>query len=354
MPHINRIVVRHYRMPLTSPYNLSFTTLNHLDSYVVNLEIDEKNTGFGEVVPLDGYFRENSSSVLKNILTFAETLPGMSELETGKYIQSKLSVSTMACSPFLAGLEMLSGEFNCTNISVPLVGIMSTEEAAPLDKLKALTISGFKTIKIKIGQDVDNDIRQSLPLLQHLNDNQKVRFDANQAYELEAAKLFLKTIVNYKRQVEYVEQPLGIDSWDDTEKLIKESEVNVMLDESIGDVHDIESAARIGASHVKLKLFKHGGIRETGKLALLANKKGLKVILGNGVATDIGNLAEGFAYKAFRSCFEETTEANGFAKCISSLTNQPPKLIKNRMEWQGKKKLVLSDTNMIREWVYEK
>ena len=162
----------------------------------------------------------------------------------------------------------------------------------------------------------------------------------------------MNAIKSNNRYIEYVEQPLDINAWDDCEKLLRQSEIAIMLDESISNEDDIRLAAKIGVSHIKLKLFKHGGISETGNLALIAKKLGLKVILGNGVSTDIGNIAEAYIYNMFRSQFEKTTEANGFTKCVFSLTNNPPKLTGNKLMWKYSDSLKLTENKILEKWKF--
>ncbi len=90
-----------------------------------------------------------------------------------------------------------------------------------------------------------------------------------------------------------------------------------MLDEPIVDFTSIDKARSIGVNYVKLKLYKQGGIIELIAHAEYANQNGLKVILGNGVATWPSNQVELSVYAENRSWFSGVHEANGYIKVLS-------------------------------------
>ena len=88
-----------------------------------------------------------------------------------------------------------------------------------------------------------------------------------------------------------------------------------MLDESIVTDQDIYKAKSIGIEFIKLKLFKQGGIKEVVQQAQLCKLLGIKVVLGNGVATNLSNQIENHIYSS-NPIFYGASEANGFLKII--------------------------------------
>lgn len=83
---------------------------------------------------------------------------------------------------------------------------------------------------------------------------------------------------------------------------------------------DIDRAAEIGASFVKLKLMKMGsldallsGLRRIGEL-------GMTAVLGNGVASDIGCWMEACAARDFLS---NAGEMNGFLRTANPIVANP-------------------------------
>ncbi len=110
-----------------------------------------------------------------------------------------------------------------------------------------------------------------------------------------------------------------------------------MLDESICDLDDLSRAADIGVQFVKLKLYKHAGISHTLQLAQEANRLGLRVVFGNGVSTDVGNMAEALLWSCRPELFHGAFEGNGFAKLQRTVLDNPPIVADGCFQWSGSK-----------------
>jgi L-alanine-DL-glutamate epimerase-like enolase superfamily enzyme len=133
--------------------------------------------------------------------------------------------------------------------------------------------------------------------------------------------------------VELVEQPLARANWLGFSYLAaRTNHVPFVLDESIVLDADIERAARAGADCVKLKLFKHRGVRRLLSLAERARELGMCTVLGNGVASDIGNLIEAAAFIQ-SGLIAGAFEGNGFAKLPHPLLKHPPRIASGQMIW---------------------
>ena len=78
----------------------------------------------------------------------------------------------------------------------------------------------------------------------------------------------------------------------------------------------MKRAAEVGARGIKLKLVKNLGPTETVRLANFARELGLLVVFGNGVATDVGNLAEFLVLASAPDLFNAPSESSGCAKLI--------------------------------------
>jgi L-alanine-DL-glutamate epimerase-like enolase superfamily enzyme len=102
-------------------------------------------------------------------------------------------------------------------------------------------------------------------------------------------------------------------------ELAKISPVPLMLDEAITGEEDLDRTIETGcAKAVKFKLMKAGSLTHLEKLIEKALDAGLKVILGNGVATDIGCAHEAQA-AARTGLTNHAGEMNGFLKTTEHL-----------------------------------
>jgi L-alanine-DL-glutamate epimerase-like enolase superfamily enzyme len=108
-----------------------------------------------------------------------------------------------------------------------------------------------------------------------------------------------------------LEQPCHAGDWDSLEAVSKVTCVPLMLDESIYNETDIERAASIGASFVKLKLMKSISLTRLVRGLALIRELGMEPVLGNGVASDIGCWMEACVA---RTHISNAGEMNGFLR----------------------------------------
>lgn len=302
-------------MPLRRPYTLSFVTLDAFDAVFVDLTLEDGRHARGEVVPLPGYSDDTPEGVFRAAQTLADTLPGtpLADLRGTVIAQA---AGTCVAPLFLTALDTLDA--GTAPLSVPIIAATSTRAPELTGALCDAAAAGFETVKVKVGPDIDLDLRALRQVARRVGElpiGLRLRFDANQAYDAAAARRLLELLSGaFGAHVALLEQPLPIDEWTDFEALASSTDIPLMLDESIRGEADIRRAAEVGARLVKLKLYKQGGVVEVRALAELARSLGLGVVLGNGVATDITNLLELRLASAHPTLFEGASEAVGFAK----------------------------------------
>ncbi len=327
-------------VPLKRPYVLSFGTIHAVSSIVVCIHTAD-GVGFGEAVPLPGYSEETKESIIKGLGGILAKLPGLLLEDIHSLAKRTLAGSPFAASALLAAKEMAAGELQPPNqLHVPLLATVSAsrEPEALVKRIRALCGRGFRTIKLKVGRDFQADIATLRLLLTEMPAGVRLRIDANQGYSMSEAQAVTDLIGQYPNHaVELVEQPFGTDdkSWAMLKSLSKVSgNVPLMLDESIVCESDIEKAADCGAEYVKLKLFKQGGVSDLLRLAEMARRFGLKVVIGNGVSTEIGNVMEGIAYCS-GELFCGASEGNGFEKLVSHVMDPEPVVDNGCMVWNA-------------------
>lgn len=315
---IAKVTVSHSNIQLKSPYALSFTTLKSFKSNIIKLQLESGKMGLGEVTALPGYGTETFEKI-NIVLERAQA-----DLEGANQSQARAIVNKLHTGyPFSAAAigTALDLAFNQVEIAkrmeVPLLKVISsTVEASELEnEVSAAYGHGYRTIKVKIGKDVSGDIEMATTLLS-LPTDVVYRFDANQGYNFKDAILFVEKLEDLGlKKVQLLEQPFQREDWHIMMELCNRTSVPLGLDESIYNNEDIKKASEIGCSLIKLKLCKSKGINHLLDLAgYAAEELGLKVILGNGVSTDIGNLAEAVAFTTRDGLFYGAFEGNGFLK----------------------------------------
>jgi L-alanine-DL-glutamate epimerase-like enolase superfamily enzyme len=220
----------------------------------------------------------------------------------------------------LTPLEMIKYK---TNYSIPREGmsfkllgaINSLKKENIREEVEILLEKGFGTLKLKVGWEVHDDISRTRYIQEVVGDRAVIRIDANKGYSFEDAKKFVCGIS--RDNVELFEQPFNINEWEKMSNLRKVSPIPLMLDESIHTVDDIDRTYELRcAQYVKFKLMKAGSLKRLEILMTRAFKNGLKVVVGNGVAGEIGCIHEALASQ---NIIDNAGEMNGFSRQKESI-----------------------------------
>jgi len=307
---------RYQRCFLKKPYQLAFGKIEYFHVNVIEFVLSDGRIGTGEIVPLPGYGVEDQN-IVDNLLHNKPYFSGLTEEEAKSIIDNYFKEFPFTKSGFITAIDLAYGNFSLSDtIEVPLVATVSSSCLNIMNEINDAILSGFKTLKVKIGIiDLFSEIAIAKQLSRFSKDI-SIRFDANQSYSFEDAEYFIKSVQEDSDKFQLLEQPLISSDWLGFEKLCRISDIPLMLDESIYDFSDIKKAFDTGASLIKLKLCKHNGPNHTIQLARFAVELGLKVVLGNGVSSHIGNIIELSIYSQNRDLFYGASESNGFSKII--------------------------------------
>lgn len=308
------------KMPLNVPYHLSLGEVDHFDLFLVRARVEDVE-GLGETVPLPGYSRETDDSVWELLREWTKRLPGMEAEEALRGLAPVRRRHPFAATAIATAIETAIHPLELSEeIQVPLLGTVMTHHEERLeDEVESLLRQGYKTLKVKVGWDERDDASRVRQAQGIIGDRAMIRIDANQAYDLDQA-LYLVHHVG-PGNIELFEQPFPAGDWETMVRLSRESPLPLMLDESIDSETELEEMIRLRcAGVVKFKLMKAGGLAELERLILRAREAGLKVVLGNGVAGDVGNFHE---LVVAGRLVETAGEMNGFLKQERRLLSNP-------------------------------
>lgn len=318
---IRELTLHRLALPLKTPYKLAFGAIERFDTILVSARLDA-GEGVGEATVLSGYTDETIEGSWARAKSFAAHLPGLSP-EAGKVrAAAELVDAPFAQTAFVSAIEMAEGH-PLLALDAPaevelLTGIEATDEAGIAREVESALATGTRTLKIKVGFDADED-QERVRMIQRLNAGRaRLRIDANQGYKRDDALRFARALS--PESIELLEQPCAADDWDSAAVVAKASTVPLMLDESIYGEADIDRAAQIGAAFVKLKLMKLGGLSRLASALERIGALGMRAVLGNGVASDIGCWQEACVA---RRHVATAGEMNGFRRQKQSLAENP-------------------------------
>jgi O-succinylbenzoate synthase len=296
---IERIVLRHIRMPLVHFFETSFSRTYEREIILVEVTSDGVS-GWGEVTAGENpfYNEEWTGSVWPLLIDYVaprvlhHTLGGASEV-------GSRTVHIRGHNMARAGVEVAVWDLEARLRKEPLwktigagarneiacgvsIGIQDTVEQL-LAKIETELGAGYQRVKMKIkpGWDVDiiRQVRARFPQI-------KLMADANSAYTLRDVDR-LKALDEFYLMM--IEQPLGHDEIIDHAALQAKLDTPICLDECIRSAHHAEQAIRLQAGRiVNIKLGRVGGFAEAKRIHDLCQSHRIPVWCGGMLEAGIG------------------------------------------------------------------
>jgi L-Ala-D/L-Glu epimerase / N-acetyl-D-glutamate racemase len=326
MPTIDAVDVHRLRVPLTTPYRLAFGPVNHYDTIIAELRDIDGRHGFGEATLLTGYTEETIDGSWTLARELSGELAGAELSSVESRLDSLAPTAPFVCTAYRTALDMLRGHALLTVARltrVPILGLLQGKDEIELgDQFERLLGEGYRTVKIKVGFDVGDDLAYVARVQHIVRGRAAIRVDANQGYSPEQAAAFVRGLD--PAGIELFEQPCAAGDWEAHRAAVEAASrtgLSLMLDESIYAIADIERAAREGACRfVKVKLMKFGGL--DALVAAIERIRALELspVLGNGVACDVSCWMEACVAAQH---IDNAGEMNGFRKARRMLLAPP-------------------------------
>ncbi|HJT20733.1 MAG TPA: dipeptide epimerase [Nitrospira sp.] len=168
-----------------------------------------------------------------------------------------------------------------TDITIPICDLAKTVELA-----RSWHQKGFRIFKMKVGRDVEEDIRRlravhdALPGISFIG-------DGNQGFSQKECLRFTKGIVQFGGKLILLEQPLDREDLDGLAAIRRETGVPVAADESVRSLADAKRVvAQASADYINIKIMKTGVV-EARTIADYTRSRGLKLMIGGMVETRV-------------------------------------------------------------------
>ncbi len=290
---ITGIEVYSVSMPLADPYTIAYQTVEKATNVFLHLKTTGREVGFGCAAP-DIYITKETPEGVEKALreTAFPEIKGSDPLRVALVLEkvrrsldkqpSALAALDMALHDLLGKVsnlplwKLLGGFRDRIKTSIT-IGILSEEET--IRRARDFVVRGFKSIKIKGGKDVEDDILRVLRVREEVGPRVELRFDANQGYTEEQALKFVEKTRSAK--LELLEQPTPKGHPDLLGRVTSAVHIPVMADESLLTLRDsFRLARRDLVDMVNVKLMKVGGIFTALEINAVAKSAGLEVMVG--------------------------------------------------------------------------
>jgi L-Ala-D/L-Glu epimerase len=276
-------------LDLTKPYSIAGYTFTNVSIAFLEIELENGMIGLGTASPAEEVVGETAEMSAANLASdFVQGLIGRKIADYPMLIQE-----IRAQFPHLPGTQAavdlalhdafakwkdrsvisLFGQKIQELPTSVTIGIMPIKEA--IEEARAFEKLGFKILKVKMGENVDEDIERVKQLQAFVGSRMKIRVDPNQGYDLPALNKF----ISHTSGIELIEQPMPVGQ--ETE-LCGLNYAGFMADESITDF----AAAKKMAEDPKpfniynIKLMKTGGIQAALEIAQVAKNARIDLFWG--------------------------------------------------------------------------
>lgn len=280
------------KAPLLMPFRISLGAHHELENLFVRLSVGKAIHGYGEAAiatHITGETIPKTLSCLKKAIT---ALKGRNIQDYSAIIQ-EFKPYFIGHHAGLAAFEMAVLDAWCRSFKIPLwhlfgrrakkfstdITVVMGSVTEAKDFTQKFFRKGFRTFKIKIGYDEQQDFSRIETVVQHAP-RARIILDANQSYTAKRMMCLLKQLKKKRISPCLLEQPVHRDDVDGLAKLNRESGVLVCADESAKSLEDVKRLIKKKAvSAVNIKLMK-SGILEAKAIAEYARLKNIKLMMG--------------------------------------------------------------------------
>jgi D-galactarolactone cycloisomerase len=296
-----------FKARIDAPLRTSFGTMYDRPTVLVRLEDKDGAYGWGEVwcnFPSIG--AEHRANLINDVLIpllFEQST--IQPAETLSFLTQKTHILTIQCgepgplSQAIAGLDIAIWDLIARKKGKPLYTLFSNKavEKVPVyasginpdESLKTVSDcrkEGYRSFKLKVGFGHKFDYPNITRIIEQLNTNEALMLDANQAWSLAEAKIFIGKISDYP--IEWLEEPLPADRPEaEWAELSSASPMPLAAGENIRGIEDFND--RISAGHITViqpDACKWGGVTgclQVARKAIEAGKRYCPHYLGGGI-----------------------------------------------------------------------
>jgi L-alanine-DL-glutamate epimerase-like enolase superfamily enzyme len=289
-----------FDIPLKDPFVISIGTVYAANEVLVQIHTDAGIIGSGEASPFAPITGETQETNLAAAKGLRDSVMGKNPLaieshghEFGPFLHSNPSI----VAAFETALYDILGQV----AGLPLYRLFGgdktsfeTDITADLDepekmaeKAKEFTGRGFNTIKVKVGQGQDIDLRRLQAIREAIGYATVIRIDANQGWKPPLAIDTLKKMEKFK--VQFVEQPVVASDIAGLKAVRAASPIPVMADEAVFGPEDAVNLIKAEAcDYINIKLMKAGGLLNMMKLAHIADAANMLCMVGCMIESRLG------------------------------------------------------------------
>ena len=271
---ISDITIYRFSIPMV-PFTISSGTMHYAQNVLIHVRTNSGFIGVGECSAFPMIAGETQDTCLALAKDFARIWKGKSihdieerMKELDNFIVGNHTIKSafdMALFDLAAKIkevplyEYLGGTY--AELESDLTIGIDTAEKMAAQAIEFVQQKGANILKIKLGKKAEDDITRVAKIREAVGSKIKLRVDANQGWDFEAAVLALTGMQDM--DIEFCEQPMHRLLDDKMHSLRRICAIPIMADESVFDHYDaLRLIKNKSCDAINIKLSKAGGIHE--------------------------------------------------------------------------------------------
>ncbi|MGE3796645.1 MAG: mandelate racemase/muconate lactonizing enzyme family protein [Thermomicrobiales bacterium] len=306
-PTIERIDVVPVRLPLIEPFAIAYATYTHTSSVLLRVTLASGETGWGEATPDPDVTGETWESVIANLRSVAPWLLGFDARRIDA-ARTRMEATLGGAPAAMAAIDIALHDVVARIAGMPVWALLGGREAGALTISRVVSIdtpeamataaeehvsSGFRTIKLKVGESHDPalDARRILAVRAAVGSAVGLKVDVNQGWQ--SAELAIEAIrAAHGAKVDYYEQPVNKHDLEGLARVRRVTGAPIMVDEGCLGASDALRVAQLeAADFINIKLMKCGGLRNGVAVDAIARAAGMRTQVGTMVESSIASAA---------------------------------------------------------------
>lgn len=287
-------------LPLLAPFVVASGAMTVAHNVFVRVTLRNGAYGLGEMAPFPDISGEDQSGCLRAFPLAAKECLGQSVTQFRK-LTWRLRDVALETPAVRCGVETALLDALCRGMGIPLWGLVGgadvrqreTDVTLPIGPLEQIVATargwnarGFRIFKMKVGLDVDEDIRR-IEAVNAACPHATFVLDANGGFSLDQASTCMRALEQLHLPVKLFEQPVAREDIEGFVALRKSGTIPLAADESVRSVEDARHLIERNAVDVmNLKITKCGVV-ESMDIAGLARASGIGLMIGGMVESRV-------------------------------------------------------------------
>jgi len=297
---VKKVEVWPVALPLKASFVVATGAMDVAKNIFVRVTLQDGTVGYGEVAPFPDISGEDQTTCLAALPAAARVLLGQPATKYRRMSKQLLDV-TRSLPSLRCGLETALLDALCRAMGIPLWGLWGgaavrrreTDVTLPIGATDAVVATaldwyqkGFQMLKMKVGQDVEEDIRR-VEAVAAVCPQASFVIDANQGYTFEQARAFMLAMKQLHIPIQVFEQPIHRDHIEEMAMLKNQGTIPLAADESLRSREDARQLIEQKAVDMFNVKITKCGVMESVSIVELAQAAGVCLMIGGMVESRV-------------------------------------------------------------------